>query len=333
MRRALLAFFLLLLVLAGGVAGVGYLGYREFVRPGPSSSDIQLVIPRGASTGEIAVQLEGTGVIHDALVFKIGARIYAGGRPLKAGEYLFPARASARDVVELLLSGKTVVRKVTIAEGLTSREIMALVAAAEGLEGELPATPPEGSLLPETYHYSWGDNRAALIERMQEAMRKTLDELWASRAEGLPFDSPQAALTLASIVEKETSVEAERPLVAAVFVNRLNKGMPLQSDPTVIFALTKGKAPLGRALLKADLAIDDPYNTYVNPGLPPGPIANPGRAAIAATLQPAQTNHLYFVADGTGGHAFAATLDEHNRNVAKWRKLKKKQAAAEGSGG
>jgi UPF0755 protein len=333
MRRALLAVFVLLLAVAGGAAAVGYWGYRQFTAPGPAASDVQLVIPKGAGASAIAAHLAGAGVVADPLIFKLGARIFAEGRPLKAGEYLFPARISPQAAMELLLDGKTVVRRLTVAEGLTSREVLALVAGAEAMAGEVPAAaPPEGALLPETYHYSWGDDRAALVARMAESMQAALDELWPARAEGLPITTPEEAVILASIVEKETGVASERPRVAAVFVNRLNKGMPLQSDPTVIFALTRGEAPLGRTLTRADLTLDDPYNTYAIPGLPPGPIANPGRAALAAVLQPAQTRELYFVADGSGGHAFAETLDEHNRNVAAWRKLQKTNAAANGQG-
>lgn len=329
MRRALLILIVLVLGAGGLAAGASYWAYRQFTAPGPATADTQLVIPRGAGSSAIAEQLAAIGIVADPLIFRLGVKLFAEGRPLRAGEYLFPAGASARQVMELLISGKTVVRKLTVAEGLTSREILALIAAAEGLEGGMPdEVPGEGTLLPETYHYSWGDERAAIVRRMEDAMRSTLDELWAGRAEGLPLATPEAAVILASIVEKETGVEAERARVAAVFVNRLERGMPLQSDPTVIFALTKGEAPLGRALLRTDLAIDDPYNTYVNSGLPPGPIANPGKASIAATLRPARTGELYFVADGNGGHAFAETLHEHNRNVAKWRKLQKGKTRA-----
>ena len=332
MRRAILASFLLLLVVAGGLAAGGHWGDRALTAPGPATADTGLVVPRGAGASAIAVQLAAAGIVRDALVFKLGTRLFAGDRPLRAGEYLFPAGASAREVMELLIEGRTVVRKLTVAEGLSSREVLALVAGAEAMDGAVPPPPPEGALLPETYHYSWGDGRAELVARMAEAMRSTLAEQWAGRADGLPFKTPEEALILASIVEKETGVAAERPRIAGVFINRLERGMPLQSDPTVIFALTKGLQPLGRALLRADLALDDPYNTYAYPGLPPGPIANPGRAAIAAVLNPEATKALYFVADGSGGHAFAETLDEHNRNVAKWRKLQKTNAAA-GSGG
>ena len=331
MRRVILAIVVFCLLIGGGAAALGLWAYRQFEAPGPASADIQIVIPKGAGASGIAERLAGIGVVADPLIFKLGTRIFGQGRPLRAGEYLFPAHASAHQVMDLLIAGQTVVRKLTVAEGLTSREVLALVAEAEGLKGEVPAVPPaEGTLLPETYHFSYGDDRAALVERMAESMRAALDELWSARAEGLPVQTPEEAVILASIVEKETGIDAERPRVAAVFVNRLAQGMKLQSDPTVIFALTKGEAPLGRALLRADLAVDDPYNTYAHPGLPPGPIANPGKAAIAAVLQPAATKELYFVADGSGGHAFAETLAEHNRNVAKWRKLRKATAATEG---
>ena len=197
-----------------------------------------------------------------------------------------------------------------------------MLAATPALAGEMAPVPAEGSLLPETYHYGRGDRRAALIARMAAAMDETLAELWQGRAEGLPFDSPPAAMVLASIVEKETGLAAERRHVAGVFVNRLRRGMRLQSDPTVIYGLTGGAGPLGRPLTRADLETDHPYNTYRIDGLPPHPIANPGREAIAAVLDPLPTGDLYFVADGSGGHVFAPTLDEHNRNVANWRRAR-----------
>jgi UPF0755 protein len=207
---------------------------------------------------------------------------------------------------------------------------MAALEAAEGLTGPLPDPPPQGSLLPETYFFENGETRAAMLARMQKAMTDALAELWPQRAENLPFDTPEQAVVLASIVEKETGVAAERPQVASVFVNRLRRGMPLQSDPTVIFALTGGEADLGRPLLRADLQVDHPVNTYVVNGLPPTPIANPGRASLEAVLNPAETDFLYFVADGTGGHAFARTLAEHNRNVARWRAVQRGQSGPTG---
>ena len=312
--------FLMILLVVGGC----YVAYQHFVGPGPLRADATLVIPRGSHLGDIGSQLEQAGVIESGQVFAVGARLFAGGRSLQAGEYEFAAGISARDVMQQMIDGRTVKRRLTIPEGLTVPEILDLVRRAEGLEGDLPEgaqTLQEGTLLPETYFYGWGDSRAGMIGRMQVAMQKTLAELWAGRAAKLPRDTPQGAVTLASIVEKETALSDERPRVAAVFYNRLARGMKLQSDPTVIFALTEGKAPLGRPLAHADLEVASPYNTYLNAGLPPGPIANPGRASLLAVLHPLATKELYFVADGSGGHAFAATLDEHNRNVANWRKL------------
>jgi UPF0755 protein len=222
----------------------------------------------------------------------------------------------------MLERGETVARRVTIAEGLTVAEIFGLLEEAPGLTGPLPEPPPEGSLLPETYFFALGDSRYGLVRRMRGAMTEALEAAWANRAEGLPLASKEEALVLASIVDKETGIPAERRQVAAVFINRLRKGMPLQSDPTVIYGLTGGEGPLQRPLTRKDWEHDSPYNTYRNPGLPPGAIGNPGRDAIAAVLDPANVDYLYFVADGTGGHAFARTLAEHNRNVAVWRRIR-----------
>jgi len=223
--------------------------------------------------------------------------------------------------MEELVAGEVVVHRLTLPEGLSSAEIVALVGAAPALAGEIVESVPEGSLLPETYHYVYGDDRAELIARMQTAMEAALDELWPARAEGLPFSTPEEAVVLASIVEKETGVTGERALVAGVFVNRLRIDMLLQSDPTVAYAISRGGIVLDRPLRRFDLEVDDPYNTYRHRGLPPGPIANPGRAALEAALHPAETGAYYFVADGTGGHAFAATLDEHNVNVRRYRDM------------
>lgn len=299
---------------------------REFVAEGPSQSERIVLIPRGSGLASIAQQLEREGLIDDPWVFKLGVRKAGDQASLQAGEFAIPAGASPRKIMEILREGRAVARRVTVPEGLTSREILALVAEAEYLEGELPAPPPEGSLLPETYLYERGDSKADLVGRMEDAMDTALGDLWAEREEGLPLESPEEAVILASIVEKETGVGAERALVASVFYNRLRRGMPLQSDPTVIFALTKGEAPLGRALTRQDWKVDDPYNTYQNAGLPPGPIANPGRASLEAVMNPAESEYIYFVADGTGGHAFSKTLAEHNRNVAKWRRIRDGQA-------
>jgi UPF0755 protein len=307
-----------LLVVVGVLA---YYAADRFERAGPLAADTVVYIPSGSALEAIAGQLERAGVVEDPLVFRLGVRVLGATRDLRAGEYLFPAGVSMRDAVEVLKSGRTVVRRLTLAEGLTSFEVAALVEKAEALEGEVGRIPLEGSLLPETYHYARGDRRAELIARMGRSLDEILSELWPGRAPGLPIATPEEAVVLASIVEKETGVAGERPLVASVFVNRLNKGMRLQSDPTVVYGLTGGQRVLGRALTRKDLQSLTAYNTYLIDGLPPGPIANPGRAALEAVLNPAQTAYLYFVADGTGGHAFAKTLAEHNRNVAKWRRL------------
>jgi UPF0755 protein len=322
--RLALAGGLALLVVVGFLAGAALWGYLRFEAPGPATVETTVRIPQGLGVNTIGHQLADAGVIDSPRLFSLGVRLLSGGRPLQAGEYRFPAGVSSRQVMETMIEGRTVRRRLTVAEGLTTAEIMALLAEAEGLEGDLPPEsewPDQGTLLPETYFYSWGDSRAALLERMAGAMDEALAELWLDRAPNLPLRTPREALTLASIVEKETGVASERPRVAAVFINRLNMGMPLQSDPTVIYAVTQGKEVLGRSLTRRDLANDHPYNTYMNPGLPPGPIAHPGRAAIEAVLNPMQTDELYFVADGNGGHAFAKTLAEHNRNVARWRAL------------
>jgi UPF0755 protein len=323
----LVRLFLLLLVLGAGLAGgTAYWAYTRFHEPGPASAPTTVVIDQGLGVRAIADRLAAAGVIDAPLIFAAGVRVYGEGRPLRAGEYAFAARLSMRQVMQQLMDGATVVHRLTIPEGLTSAEIVALVAAAPDLEGAVPAAiPAEGTLLPETYFYSKGDARAQLLARMATAMSEALAELWPRRDGAVPLETPAEAVILASIVEKETGLPEERPRVASVFFNRLERGMPLQSDPTVIYALTDGKGPLDRGLTRADLQVADPYNTYVNAGLPPGPIANPGRASLEAVLHPDDTDDLYFVADGNGGHAFAETLDEHNRNVAAWRKLRNQQ--------
>ncbi len=289
--------------------------------PGPAAADTTVVLPRGTNLNAIATLLADHTVIRSAPVFALWVRVSGQGGLLRAGEYRFPAHATGVDVARMLVEGRTLKHRVTIPEGLTSAQALALVTAADALQGDLPRGMAEGALLPETYQYEWGDTRAALVARMQKAMADLTAELWAARDASVTLTAPAQAVTLASIVERETAVADERPLVAGVFLNRLRLGMRLQSDPTVAFALQQ----LGRAdapLTRDDLEIDSPYNTYRVKGLPPGPIANPGRAALFAVLHPTATNALYFVADGTGGHVFAATLDEHNRNVARFRALR-----------
>ncbi|MFC7608407.1 endolytic transglycosylase MltG [Teichococcus aestuarii] len=245
--------------------------------------------------------------------------------PLRAGEYLFPAQGSLREVVSVLRNARPVQRRLTLPEGLTARQMATLLEQAEGLTGEMPVID-EGELLPETYAYSWGDTRAAVARRAGAAMREALERLWKDRAEGLPLASPREALVLASIVERETGMPEERGQVAGVFINRLKRNMPLQSDPTVAYAAADGGV-LDRPLSRADLERDHPFNTYRIRGLPPGPIASPGLESLRAVLNPQETDALYFVADGNGGHAFARTLEEHNRNVARWRAIERQRGA------
>jgi UPF0755 protein len=315
MRRV---FFALLLLLAGlGTAGFLY-ARHAYTAPGPLAEPAQLVIPRGGTTA-IAAALAERHVIADPRAFLAAAWLTSGEGPLRAAEYLFPARASLAEVLEILRRGRPVQRRLTIPEGLTARQIAALIERAEGLTGETPAFE-EGALLPETYSYQWGDTRAALVRRAEQAMAAALDEAWRQRAENLPLANPRQALILASIVERETGKAEERALVAGVFINRLRRGMPLQSDPTVAYAAADGGV-LERPISRADLERDHPFNTYRIRGLPPGPIASPGRDSLRAVVRPEATDFLYFVADGTGGHAFGRTLEEHNRNVARWRAL------------
>jgi UPF0755 protein len=302
-------------------AGALIWGYLEFTAPGPLAEASALVIAKGLGVEGIGRRLAEGGVIRDPRVFAIGVHLFRNRHALRAGEYEFPAHASAEQAMEVLIYAKPVVRRLTIAEGLTTAEALAEIERNEALEGPVERTPAEGSLLPETYNFSWGESRESLVRRAEKAMSETLEGLWQARAPDLALTTPEQALVLASIVEKETARPEERPRVAAVFLNRLRHRMRLQSDPTVVYALTHGKGPLGHALAHADLDAQSRYNTYLVDGLPPTPIDNPGKASITAVLHPAASDDLYFVADGSGGHLFARTLAEHNRNVAKLRQL------------
>ena len=320
-RRRLVGVFLALVSAAAG--GLAVWAWDDFNAPGPLKEVRRVVVPNGTGLAPLAQLLAERGVLRRPLVFRTLVIVDGSQNRLQAGEYEFPAGVSAAAVHDLLVAGRTVVRRLTVPEGLTTAAVLDLVRGAQGLVGE-PVDPGEGMLLPETYHYSHGDSRADLVARMQHGMGEVLARLFRDRAAGSPLKSETELLTLASIVEKETGVSGERARIAGVFVNRLKRGMRLQADPTVIYALTGGRQGLGRPLTRADLRVEHPYNTYRIRGLPPGPIANPGLAALEAAARPAETGALYFVADGAGGHLFARTLREHNRNVARYRRLSRR---------
>lgn len=299
-----------------------------YAGPGPKArtGDVTAVtLQRGAGVGRIARTLEDAGVISSAPLFAIAARITGAASALKAGEYEIRSGASMASVLADIRAGRVVRRLLTIPEGWTSGMVLDAVNAEVVLTG-VAAEPPEGSVLPDSYEIQRGQSRADVIARMQAAHDRVMAELWPKRAANLPFKTQEEAVILASIVEKETGVPAERPRVAAVFVNRLRKGMLLQTDPTIIYGLTRGR-PLGRGIRASELAADSPWNSYKVPGLPPGPISNPGRASLEAVLNPIETDDLFFVADGTGGHAFAKTYEEHRRNVARWRQIEQGRSA------
>ncbi|MBY0423163.1 MAG: endolytic transglycosylase MltG, partial [Parvularculaceae bacterium] len=266
----------------------------------------------------------GVGAINDKRIFIAAVRAHQMQSKLKAGEYSIPARASMIEIIRRLVEGKSITHALTAPEGRTTAQILRLVAAEAALAGDITLAPKEGDLLPETYVFTRGLKRDELVRIMMDAQAKLLDELWNGRASELPFSTKEEAVILASIVEKETALPDERRRIAGVFVNRLKKRMRLESDPTIIYGLTKGE-PLGRGLRQSELRRETPYNTYVIPGLPPTPIANPGRAAIEAVLNPLETDELFFVADGTGGHVFSKTYAEHRANVARWRRIEAEQ--------
>jgi UPF0755 protein len=324
MGRLLLALSYGALVATIAALGILAWGYAEFTRPGPLTAPRVVVIPSGSGLERIGNTLLANGVIQHPRIFALGAKLSGEARSLKAGEYRFTEGVSPRDVMAILKSGATVVRRLTLAEGLTVFQVVEKLMASDGLSGAVPSLPEEGSLLPETYHFSHGDDRVGLLARMADGMSGLLVELWPARAPNLPYATVREAVVMASIIERETAVDDERGIIAGVFVNRLRRGMRLQSDPTVAYGIAP--SGLGRPLTRADLAAPNPYNTYVIKGLPPAPICNPGALSIRAALNPTSTDYLYFVADGTGGHAFARTLAEHNRNVAKWRRSRKKQS-------
>ena len=313
------AIFTALIVISIAV-GIGlFIGKQRFEAPGPLAEDKLVNIPRGLGIRDIADLLQREGVIDQPYVF-MGSVIALKARgELKYGEYQFNKQASVADVVDTITEGKVVQHAFTIPEGLTSEQIIARLLENDGLAGQIKEIPREGTLLPETYKFTRGMTREQIIQRMQQAHRRVLQEVWERRMPDLPVKTPEQLVTLASIVEKETSKPDERTRVAAVFINRLKGRMRLQSDPTIIYGLTGGKGSLGRPILKSEIEQPTPYNTYVVDGLPPGPIANPGRASLEAAANPARTKELYFVADGTGGHVFSDNYAEHQKNVARLR--------------
>jgi UPF0755 protein len=323
-------FTTILLITAIAAFGMNFIGTRLH-EPGPLSADKPVVV-RAGSAAEIGNTLMNERVIDSGLLFWIGVKMLGVDQRLHEGEFLFPARASIESVIDKLVEGKTIDRFVLIPEGRTSEEVVAALVARDDLSGDIKETPREGTLLPDNYKITRGDSRQRVLTRMAEAQKTALADIWKRRSADLPIKTPQELVVLASIVEKETGKADERPRVAGVFINRLVSKMRLQSDPTIVYGLVGGKGLLGHPLTKDDIAKPTPYNTYAVDGLPPGPIANPGRAAMEAVANPSRTKELYFVADGSGGHVFAETLDQHQRNVARWRQIEADRALANASG-
>jgi UPF0755 protein len=318
--------FSFIFILTCMAAAVFYFVRVEFDRPGPLTVSTVLVVPRGEGTSAIAERLERSGIIADRRIFMTSILYFKhvkGEGTLKAGEYEFDKHATMRQVLDTLVEGKSIQYRVTLPEGWTSQQIVQRLAAHPELKEQPEKVPAEGSLLPDTYSFGTKDRYHDIIQRMQHAQTKFLAKMWEERDPDIMVSTPEEALILASIVEKETGKAEERPHIASVFHNRLRKRMRLQSDPTIIYGIFGGSGMRDHPITREELERENPYNTYKIDGLPPTPIGNPGRAAIEAVLKPAKTKDLYFVADGTGGHVFAASLAEHNRNVAKWRKIER----------
>ncbi|HVY19581.1 MAG TPA: endolytic transglycosylase MltG [Bauldia sp.] len=336
-RHPLVVFlnFVLTVVIVGVVAlGGGIFAAKvQFERPGELDQARAITVDRGGSLNVIADQLQKDGVISSKWLFVGGVMLSRQQSGLKAGEYLIPAHASMRDIMEAMVSGKGILYSISIPEGLTSQQIVDRLKSEDILVGDITETPPEGSLLPETYKFTRGDTRQSIITRMQRERDRVVADVWSRRAQDLPVSTPEELVVLASVVEKETALADERSRVAAVFVNRLRLNMRLQSDPTVIYGLFGGAGkPSGYVLSRADLEKQSAYNTYIIAGLPPGPIANPGRASLEAVANPSRTRDLFFVADGSGGHAFAETYEAHLKNVSRWRDISSNAGAATAAG-
>ncbi len=333
-RSQLVIFLNFIMTLAVALCVVAVVAFyyimSAYQNPGPLTVNTNFVVRNGAGPAEIGSSLERNGIVSDGRIFRYVSDIYLEeGESLKAGEYAIRAGASMKEIMDLLKSGKSITYSVSFPEGLTVKQMFKKLAEDSILEGDLPAElPPEGSLRPDTYLYSRGDKRADIVKQMLAAQQKLIDEVWQRRDPDLPLKSKEELVILASIVEKETGRADERAHVASVFYNRLNKGMRLQSDPTIVYGLFGGDGkPSDRPIYQSDIKKETPYNTYVIKGLPPTPIANPGRAALEAVANPWRSKDLYFVADGTGGHLFAQTLEEHNANVRRWRKIEAERGA------
>nr|WP_321340405.1 endolytic transglycosylase MltG [uncultured Cohaesibacter sp.] len=323
--------FLITVVLLAviGIGGLLYYGKQTFIEKGPLTQEKTILVSGGTGLGTIAEILERQNVISDQTIFNYGVQIYRQDTKLKAGEYLFSPGVSMMQVMQILTSGKSILHSVTVPEGYTSYQIHQVLMDNDILMGPLDEIPAEGTLLPETYKFARGTTRKEMVKRMADAHNRAVAEIWARRAADLPLKTPEELVTLASIVEKETGKASERTRVAGVFINRLNQGIKLQSDPTVIYGIFGGKGkPKDRPIFRSDLNKKTDYNTYQIPGLTPGPIANPGRASLEAVANPSRTKDLFFVADGTGGHVFSETLKQHNENVRRWREIEKQRIEA-----
>lgn len=311
-------------ILLIGLAVAAFVGFRfvhGWTEAGPAAHAITIVVPEGATVADAAVMLKQAGAVRSADAFLTRTKVFGRGKSIKAGEFLIPKGASNSDIFAILQGGKTFARLITIPEGMPSILVQERLMANDQLTGAV-AVPAEGSVLPDSYAFDKGESRATVLKRMQAAMQRTLVKMWAQRSPDTVARSPREAIILASIVEKETAVPSERPMVAGVYGNRLKARMMLQADPTIIYPITRGK-PLGRRIKRSEIAAVNDYNTYAMTGLPKGPIANPGRLSIQAVLHPADTKALYFVADGKGGHIFADTLQQHNENVRKWFEIRR----------
>ena len=341
MIKALFSFLILLAIAGGAALGAGWLWLQnEVSSPGPSMREQVINIAPGEGLASVASRLETAGIIRNATALRLAARLHKGEHTIKVGEYAIPASASVTEILDQLIDGKVMLHRITIPEGRTTAQILRQIEASDLLTGDMPEAPiAEGSLLPDTYAFSRNETRRNFIARMQAAQVKLLDELWPARQEGLPLASREEAIILASVVEKETGLAEERPEIAALFVSRLKRGMRLQSDPTIIYGISGGEPlyktvngkQIRRPIYRSEIDRRTDWNTYQIDGLPKTPICNPGRDAIAAVLNPPETEYLFFVADGKGGHLFARTLAEHQRNVAAYRRYEREELERERS--